>query len=151
MSRLIQATCVALHGRGVLIQGAPGTGKSNLALALIDRGAVLVGDDGVRIEAQGGLLRAFPPPHIAGLLEVRNVGLVPQPVTSFVPLALVLELTTEAHRLPDEPETLMLEGIALPLVRLWPDSPVLALRAEAALDRRGLSFAANDPQIGIGQ
>ena len=71
MSRLIQATCVAIGGRGVLIQGPPGSGKSSLALALIDRGAMLVGDDGLNVEAQGAVLRAFPPPRIAGLIEVQ--------------------------------------------------------------------------------
>lgn len=149
MSRLIQATCVAINGRGLLIQGPPGSGKSSLALALIDRGAVLVGDDGVRIEADGTVLRAFPPPNIAGLLEVRNVGLLPRPVASSVPIALALLLDPAAPRLPDQADALSLEGIDLPLLPFWPDSPVLALRAEAALDRWGLSFAAPNPQIGI--
>ena len=54
MTALHQFTCVAIKGRGVLIEGAPGSGKSSLALALIDRGAVLVGDDGVTLAAQGG-------------------------------------------------------------------------------------------------
>ena len=76
---LLQATCVAIDGRGVLIRGAPGSGKSSLALALIDRGAVLVGDDGVELSPQGEQLHASPPPNTAGLLEVRNVGLIKLP------------------------------------------------------------------------
>ena len=58
MSRLIQASCVAIGGRGLLILGAPGSGKSSLALALIDRGARLIGDDGVQIAGEAGVLRA---------------------------------------------------------------------------------------------
>lgn len=148
MSRLIQATCVAIGGRGVLIQGPPGSGKSSLALALIDRGAMLVGDDGLNVEAQGAVLRAFPPPRIAGLIEVRNVGLLTRPVTSFVPIALALRLDPAAPRLPEELETLSIEGIDLPCLPLWPDSPVLALRAEAALERWGLSFGSEQAHIG---
>lgn len=148
MSRLIQATCVAIGGRGVLIQGPPGSGKSSLALALIDRGAMLVGDDGLSVEAQGAVLRAFPPPRIAGLIEVRNVGILTRPVTSFVPIALALRLDPAAPRLPDEPEAVSIEGIELPGLALWPEGPVLALRAEAALERWGLSFGAEQSHIG---
>ena len=149
MSRLIQATCVAIGGRGVLIQGPPGSGKSSLALALIDRGALLVGDDGLGVEAQGGVLRAFPPPRITGLIEVRNVGLLTRPVTSFVPVALVLRLDPLAPRLPEGPESVAIEGVELPGLALWPDSPVLALRAEAALERWGLSFDTEQAHIGV--
>ena len=74
-----QASCVAIGGRGLLIDGPPGSGKSSLALALIDRGATLVGDDGVLLELRGGRLWALPPPNIAGLLEIRNVGLAMLP------------------------------------------------------------------------
>lgn len=148
MSRVIQAGCVAIGGRGVLIQGAPGTGKSSLALALIDRGATLVGDDGVTLVAQDGVLYASPPPRIAGLIEVRNVGLLTRPVSSQVPVALALRLDPAAPRLPDAPETLTMEGVNLPDLALWPNSPVLALRAEAALERWGLLFAA--PQVHMG-
>ena len=62
MSLSYQATCVAIGGRAVLIEGEPGSGKSSLALALIDRGAALIGDDGVRLELRGNRLYASPPP-----------------------------------------------------------------------------------------
>lgn len=126
-------SCVAIGGRGVLIEGEPGSGKSSLALALIDRGAVLVGDDGVTLEAAGGVLLASPPPNTAGLIEVRNVGLVTMETAARVPAALVLRLDAGAPRYIDEAEMVEVCGVSLPLVRLWPDSPVLALRAEAAL------------------
>ena len=135
---LHQATCVMVDGRGLLIEGPPGSGKSSLALALIDRGAVLVGDDGVELAAQGDRLLASPASRIRGLLEVRNVGLLPYPVAERVPLALAVRLDASAERLPETPAALELMGISLPLVRLWPDSPVLALRALAALSHFGL-------------
>jgi serine kinase of HPr protein (carbohydrate metabolism regulator) len=135
-----QATCVAIGGpagsRGVLIEGPPGSGKSSLALALIDRGAVLVGDDGVLLELRGDRLWALPPPRIAGLIEVRNVGLARLGAVS-APVALVLRLDRDAPRHVDSAETAELRGLALPLIRLWPDAPALALRAEWALALHG--------------
>jgi serine kinase of HPr protein (carbohydrate metabolism regulator) len=137
---LHQASCVAVGGRGVLIEGPPGSGKSSLALALIDRGAQLVGDDGVRLSTRDGRLWAAPPPRIAGLLEVRNLGLVNLPCTE-APVALVLRLEREAPRFIEQAESVDLLGRALPLIALWPDSPVLALRAEMALRIYGLPLS----------
>lgn len=138
MSLHLNVTVVSCGGRGVLIEGAPGSGKSSLALALIDRGALLVGDDGAVIDVAGERLLASPPPAAAGLLEVRNVGLLPHPLACAVPLCLAVCLDPAARRFIDAPDTRSLEGLTLPLVRLWPDSPVLALRAEAALRQWGL-------------
>lgn len=133
-----RAGCVAIGGRGVLIEGPPGSGKSSLALALIDRGAALVGDDGVMLRAQGTRLHADPPPAILGLLEIRNVGLVRMETARDVPVALVIRLDPDAPRYIEAAEQTTLCGVALPLVRLWPDSPVLALRAEWALKTHGI-------------
>jgi HPr Serine kinase C-terminal domain len=138
VSLLHRASCVAIQGRAVLIEGAPGSGKSSLALALIDRGAVLVGDDGVRLEALDGRLIANPPPNIAGLIEVRNIGLLEYPVVSALPVALTLRLDPDAPRFIEAAEHYALGGIALPLVRLWPGGEVLAIKAELALKRFGL-------------
>jgi hypothetical protein len=138
MTVIHQATCVAIGGRAMLIEGAPGSGKSSLALALIDRGARLIGDDGVTLAASGGRLFASPPPHTAGLIEIRNLGLVPMEPVSGVAVSLVLMLDPAAPRFVEAPENVTRAGLPVPLIRLWPDSPVLVLRAEAALASYGL-------------
>jgi len=136
-SRLHQASCVAIERRGLLIEGPPGSGKSSLALALIDRGAELVGDDGVLLELRADGLWAHPAPATSGLIEVRNVGILTLPVQP-CPVSLVVRLDLGAPRYIEEAETVALRGAALPLVRLFPDTPVLALRAELALEHYGL-------------
>lgn len=133
-----QATGVAIGEGAVLIEGAPGTGKSSLALALIDRGAVLVGDDGVVLETWAGRLVVHPHPRTRGLLEVRNLGLLPFPCHEAAPVALVIVLDPAAPRFIQGPETADIAGIALPQVRLWPGAP--AIKAELALRRYGLQF-----------
>lgn len=135
---LRQASCVAIGGRGILIEGEPGSGKSSLALALIDRGAELVGDDGVLLENRNGTLWASPPPTIAGKLEIRNVGIVELPCVE-ARVALLVRLDRAAERFVEEPERTDIEAASVPVVRLWPDTPILALRAEWALKLHGLA------------
>lgn len=139
MSLLSRVSCVAIKGRGVVIEGPSGSGKSALALALIDRGGVLVGDDGVAVEIGDERLLASPPPAIAGLIEVRNLGLLTMPTASGVPVALVLRLDPAAPRFIDAAAKVVIAGVSLPLVRLWPDSAGLAHKAELALERYGLA------------
>ena len=136
---LHQATCVAIAGRAILIEGAPGSGKSNLALALIDRGAVLIGDDGVSLTAHGGQLYASPPPNIAGLLEVRNLGLLQFPTVSDVRVDLVVRLDPDAPRFIEAAELADRAGAGVPLIRLWPGETASARKAELALERYGLT------------
>jgi serine kinase of HPr protein (carbohydrate metabolism regulator) len=132
-----QSTCVAIDGRAVLIEGAPGTGKSSLALALIDRGAVLVGDDSVLLAAEGARLVARPHPNTRGLLEVRNLGLLPFPCAEAAPVVLLLVLDAQAARYVEEAERTTIAGVEIPLIRLWPEGGALALKAELALRRFG--------------
>jgi len=139
MTIVHRATAVAIAGRAVLIEGRPGSGKSSLALALIDRGAVLIGDDGVTLKQHGGRLLASPPPNISGLLEVRNLGLLPYPVCSDVPVAMVICLTPDAPRFIDQPAQTTVADAPLPIIELWPDGPNSALKAELALQHYGLN------------
>ena len=139
MTVLHRATCVAIGGRAILIEGSPGSGKSSLALALIDRGAVLIGDDGVSLTARGGQLHASSPPNIAGLLEVRNLGLLQFPTVSDVRVALVVRIDAAAERYIEAAELTERAGAELPLIRLWPSETAPALKAELALIRYGLA------------
>jgi serine kinase of HPr protein (carbohydrate metabolism regulator) len=137
VSEVRQATAIAIDGRAVLIEGAPGSGKSSLALALIDHGAALIGDDGVTLDVRDGRVWAAPPPNTAGLLEVRNVGIV-KLKTGEAPVALVLRLDLEAPRYVEQAERVELLGQAIPWLRLRPDAWPLPLRAEWALMQHGL-------------
>ncbi|MEJ1970661.1 MAG: HPr kinase/phosphatase C-terminal domain-containing protein [Rhizomicrobium sp.] len=96
----IHATCVRLGRDGVLLTGRSGSGKSDLALRLIGLGAVLVADDRVLLSVAHGRLVAAAPAAIAGLLEVRGVGIVPMKHAAQAPIALVVDLEGTVERLP---------------------------------------------------
>ena len=139
---MLQASAVAIDGRALLIEGPPGSGKSTLALALIDRGAGLIGDDAVTLAASAGVLIASPPPNIAGLIEVRGIGLVRLPLAPSCPAALILTLGGPvAARLPDAPlPRREIAGVALPVLAFDPGPLAPAVRAEWALRIHGLAF-----------
>src|SRR5215204_7027505 len=101
-SETIHASTVASDGRAVLISGPSGSGKSDLALRLLDRGFTLVSDDQTIVRKDGDRVLASAPPTIHGKLEIRGVGIVDMESVSDVPLALVVELTSEIQRLPDD-------------------------------------------------
>lgn len=126
-------TCVAIGGRGLLIEGPPGSGKSTLALELIDRGAMLVGDDGVTFDLRDDHLWAAPPPNIAGRLEIRGLGIVHLPCTE-APVALALTLVDTAPRLP-VPGSVEWLGKSIPHLAFVASGPASAVRAEFALRR----------------
>lgn len=142
-----QASAVVISGRALLIEGPPGSGKSSLALALIDRGAGLIGDDAVTLSREGDALIASSPPNIAGLLEVRGIGLVRVHVAAPAPVALVLELGGSAtERLPEEPlPRRAIAGVAVPVLRFDPGTITPAQRAEWALALHGLDI--NPPSL----
>ena len=133
-----QATCVAIGGRALLIEGPPGIGKTSLALALIDRGAALIGDDGVLLEVRGSTLFAAPHPVTRGLVEVRNLGIVAMPAADRAPVALIVRLDSAAPRHIETPACEQLLGIAVPVLLLAPHDALLPVKAELALERFGL-------------
>lgn len=137
MSLTIHASSVAIGGRAVLIAGPSGSGKSDLALRLLDRGACLVSDDYTEIAAEGGRLLASPPGRIAGRIEARGVGILERPFAAGVPVALLVELGHAPERLP-EPAARTLGGIAVPLVGLSALEASAPIKVEAALHLFGL-------------
>jgi hypothetical protein len=142
---VLQASAVVIEGRALLIEGPPGSGKSSLALALIERGAGLIGDDAVALHPEAGRLIAAPPPNIAGLLEVRGVGLARYPIAAPAPVALVLVLGGPApERLPESPlPTRVIAGVAVPVLAFDPGRLAPAARAAWALAMHGLAFDAS--------
>jgi HPr kinase/phosphorylase len=125
---LLNATCIAIENKGVLIAGPAGAGKSDLALRLIDTGAKLVADDQTELRIVKGVLIASPPASIKGLFEVRHVGLIRMPYAATAEVTLYIELALlheKLERLPDRDNMLLL------------DRPVRRLRLPA--------FAASTP------
>ncbi|MBO9670327.1 MAG: HPr kinase/phosphatase C-terminal domain-containing protein [Sphingobium sp.] len=137
MAKTIHATCVAIEGHGLLIMGASGSGKSDLALRLIDRGAVLVSDDYTAVTASDGRLRASPPTNIAGLLEIRHIGIVNLPYVIDVPIALAIALDEKPQRMPDQPAIFELLDLAVPCVALAGLEASAPIKAEMMLARFG--------------
>jgi HPr kinase/phosphorylase len=123
----IHGSCVARDGAGVLILGPSGAGKSDLALRLLGRGFVLVADD--QVDVVNGFARA--PDALAGLLEVRGLGIVRLPHVSDVKLNLVITLTDQSERLPWPERPAALD---LPVVRVYAASASAADRVVLALD-----------------
>ena len=117
----VHATSVELAGTAVLLRGPSGSGKSDLALRLIDGGARLVADDYTEIKLCDGRLVASVPAATAGLLEVRGLGIVQVPNVAEAWLRLVVDLVPpdEVERLPEKAHMAYL-GVELPLLALAP-------------------------------
>ncbi len=135
----LYGTSVAIGGAGVLLQGPSGSGKSDLALRLIDEGARLVADDQTEVERSGNDLALRAPAALAGLIEARGLGLMRVPHVAEAPLRLIVELAAEAaiERLP-EARVRTIEGVAVPVIALDPQAASapaklrLAMKALAA-------------------
>ena len=135
-SCLVHATAIAVGDRAALIRGPSGSGKSDLALRCLTLPAtpplwplraMLVADDQVRVTRAGQTLSIAPPPTIAGLIEVRGVGIVAVDHAPSARLALCVTLVgpdvrpgEEIARLPDEDESVEILGVHVPHMRLRP-------------------------------
>jgi len=136
----LHASTVALDGRAVIISGPSGSGKSDLALRLLDRGFVLVSDDQTVVKKDGERLIATAPPTIAGKLAVRGIGIVEMERAENVPIALAVELTSEIQRLPDDSRERMILGIHLPLISVNAAEASAPAKVALGLNRMGLHF-----------
>lgn len=128
----VRGTCVLVADCGVLLQGPSGAGKSDLALRLLDGGDRLVADDYVCVALESGALVASPPPSIAGLIEVRGVGILSVPFVARAPLNFVVACV-EPARVPRLPEVQRVEihGVWLPCYALAPFEPSAPAKVRA--------------------
>ena len=132
-SERLHASCVAIGGKAVLIEGPSGNGKSDLALRLIDRGAALVSDDYTLLRREGEALLAAPPETIAGKIEVRGIGIVELPHHTDIPVKLLISLSENVVRMPDDLPVRSLAGVGVPVVTLNAFEASAAIKAEQAL------------------
>lgn len=139
-SETLHASCVAKDGRAILICGRSGSGKSDLALRLIDRGATLVSDDYTMVRRVGGRLLARPPVNIEGKIEVRGIGLLSFDWAADVPVCLFVDLGRVPERLPLERETVRVAGMDVPMIAANGLEPSAPVKVEAALRHLGLKF-----------
>ena len=134
----LHASTVASDGRAVMIMGPSGSGKSDLALRLLDRGFTLVSDDRTLVRRDRHRLIASAPPQIAGKLEVRGIGIVDVEAVADVPVALLVELRSDIQRLPDDDRERQILGLAVPLVSIDALTASAPSKVALALDRLGL-------------
>ena len=133
----IHASAVARDGRAVLLLGPPGSGKSDLALRLVAAGWQLVADDRVVLTPVADGLIASAPARLAGLIEVRGVGIVPE-ATHSAAVALALDLGRAPERLP-EPDWMGLAGVSVPVLGFDPFGESTVERVARALANHGLA------------
>jgi HPr kinase/phosphorylase len=137
---LVHATAIAIEGAAILLRGPPGAGKSDLALRMIDGGARLIADDQTELRRAGELVLVRAPAAIAGLIEVRGVGILQVDAVGETPLALLVDLvrSSEVERLPESRFEEVL-GLPVPLIAL------VAFEASAAAKLRFALYAFSSP------
>lgn len=139
-SETVHASTVAIDGRALLITGPSGSGKSDLALRLLDRGFMLVSDDQTIVRREGDRLIASAPSNIAGKLEIRGIGIVDMDHAGDMPVALLVELISDIERMPDDRRERPILGISLPLISIDAMAASAPSKVAVALDRMGLNF-----------
>lgn len=152
MSKRIHASVVAWENRGILLHGASGSGKSEVALRLIaEYGAKLIGDDYVFLQDESGVLLATPEPRLTGLIEARGLGIlrIVEPAVAQkscpppTPLALAVHLMfaptsprRPSPRLHDNTQKFKAEGLRIPEISLIGSAVTTPLKIMIALTQR---------------
>jgi HPr kinase/phosphorylase len=152
----VHATAVLVGERAVLIRGDSGSGKSGLALALLQAAhdgrlsfARLVADDRTRLEAVNGRLLARPVPELAGLLEVRGAGIRQVPHEPVAAVFLVIDIVDEPPRMPDAGDlTVAINGISLPRLAVASGGDPLPLVLIEIARLRSASVTKSERSIG---
>ncbi|MFK7841748.1 MAG: HPr kinase/phosphorylase [Sphingorhabdus sp.] len=131
----VHATAVEIAGAAIMVRGPSGSGKSDLALRLIDRGATLISDDIVNVTRQDQKLLLSPPARLAGKLEVRSLGILEYDHISGIAVHLIIDLKEHPDRFPLEKQVSILLGIAVPSCTLNAMETSAAIKAELALQQ----------------
>lgn len=131
---MVHATCVRIMDAGVLLRGPSGSGKSDAALRLIEAGGALVADDQVELRMAGTTVTASAPARLAGLLEVRGVGILPMPALKSSEVGLVVDLVDgrDVERLP-EARTVRLLDADIPVLALAPFESSFTAKVKGAV------------------
>lgn len=129
------ASCVAVHGVGIMISGPSGSGKSDLALRLIDRGATLISDDYVELSQGDDQILLNAPAKIAGKIEVRSLGIFDCDHVSNIPLTLQVLLKSKVERFPLDSQTETILTMTVPTITLNPLEVSAPIKVEMALNR----------------
>ena len=114
----IHSTCVVIDDNGVLILGDSGSGKSDLALRLIDSGATLISDDISICRKSSNNIYLHCPPEIKGLLEVREIGIITVPFVERIKLRLVVNLKSNNNERFPKDSYFRILGIKFPLINI---------------------------------
>lgn len=141
----VHGTCVYFNNTGVFLRGKSGCGKSDLALRLIDHGGVLIGDDQVVLTNENSVLIAKPVERLAGMLEVRGIGLCNFEHLEFCEISIVFDLCQDIvpERLPEQDQlSTMIEGVNLPCYSLQPFHPSAIAKIRAAIDVSATDYSA---------
>lgn len=136
-SETLHATTVAIGDRAILLYGASGMGKSDLALRLIDRGATLVSDDYTLLKRVDGRLIATSPATISGRMEVRGIGIIDLPHVGDTPVALLVDLMDAVERMPMDASTRTIAGVDVPAVGIVAHEASAPIKVELALKALG--------------
>jgi len=133
---LVHATAIAVDGDAVLLRGPSGAGKSDLALRLIEAGARLLADDQALLRRVDNHIIVRAPAAIAGLIEVRGIGILRVDSLEEAPLALLVDLVPSAQleRIPANRFEMVL-GLAVPLIALAPFEVSAAAKLRLARQR----------------
>ena len=133
MRQMLHGTAISIGGHGVLIMGESGSGKSDLALRLIDRGAILISDDVVFLETRDNAPILTVAPNIAGKIEVRGVGIFTVDFIPSAPLRLIVEFLDAPDRLPEDIAHTTIGDYVVPVSQLNPFEQSSAIKVEYAL------------------
>lgn len=130
----VHGTTIAIEEHAVLMRAPPGGGKSDLALRLVDEGALLVADDQTELRLEDGGVFASAAEAIAGYMEIRGLGVVAVPAIARARLALVVDLVPpgRVERLP-ESRFCMFFDRKFPLLLLAPFEASAAAKLRTAL------------------